>query len=453
MKLTVIGGGGVRTPLIVNGLLRWQQKIPVDQLRLFDTDENKLRVIGKLVTHLVEKNGSPFRVEMTSDLRRAVEGADVIYTAIRVGGEAGRVIDERIPLKHGVLGQETTGPGGFAMALRTIPVMLAYAKIIEEVNPDAWVINFTNPSGLITEALQKHTNLKIIGICDAPSSMKQAIAEFLDVRADDVYVNYFGLNHLGWINRIIVNGKDYLPEVIFRFNAFADKLPHMSRFSKQWIQQLNLLPNEYLYYYYYREQAVENIRKSRHTRGEQIVRLNEKLLSRVATALQEENLQQALTSYEQLMSERSSSYMSNETGTSSSEESVSLEAEGYENLALSIIEGIVHNEKKVLILNVRNEGVIADLHDDDVVEVPCLVDRNGPVPLAVGKVPDSVQGLIQSVKAYERLTVAAAVTGDYEQALLALAVHPLVCSHTLAKKILDDYLVEHETYLKHLKKE
>lgn len=452
MKLTLIGGGGVRTPLMVNGLIRWQNKIPIDHLVLYDTDKQKLQVIGKLVSHLVEKNGSPFRVEVTSNLRQAVQGADFIYTAIRVGGETGRVIDERVPLKYGILGQETTGPGGFSMALRTIPIMLEYAKVIEEVSPDAWVVNFTNPSGLITEALQKHTNLKIIGICDAPSSMKLEIAKFLGKSADDVYVNYFGLNHLGWINRIMVHGKDRLLEIIKRFDAFTEGFPHMSSFSKELIQQLNLLPNEYLYYYYYREDAVNNIRQSSHTRGEQIVSLNDTLLMQIEKALQEGKLEEALTTYESIMSERSSSYMSNETGTSHGKEVVTLEEEGYEGLAMSIIEGIVHNQKKILILNVPNKGIISDLRDDDVVEVPCMLDKNGPVPLAVGHIPDRVGGLIQSVKAYERLTVSAAVDGDYDQALLALTVHPLVCSHTLAKKILDDYLVEHEVYLQHFKR-
>lgn len=452
MKLTIIGGGGVRTPLMVNGLIRWHERVNVDRLVLFDTDTEKLNVIGNLVSHLVQEKGSPFQVEVATDLREAVKNADFIYTAIRVGGDVSRVVDEKIPLKYGVLGQETTGPGGFAMALRTIPVMLEYAKIIEEVSPDAWVVNFTNPSGLITEALQKYTNIKIVGICDAPSSMKLEIAKFLKEPADDVYIKYFGLNHLGWINRITVNGEDRLPDIIDRYDEFAKGFPHMSSFSKTFIQQLNMLPNEYLYYYYFREEAVQNIRQSSRTRGEQIVELNKSLLSQVEDCIKKGQLQKALDIYEKILSERTSSYMSNETGSAKSDESVTLESEGYEGLAMSIIEGILHNRRKTLVLNVPNQGVLSSLKDDDVVEVTCLLDSHGPVPLAVGQIPDRVQGLIHSVKEYERLTVSAAVSGNYEQALLALTVHPLVCSYSLAKKILDDYLIDHRAFLPQFRK-
>lgn len=447
MKLTLIGGAGVRTPLMVNGLVRWHQSVPIEKLVLYDVDEKKLQVIGELVSHLVREKGAPFQVEVQTDLRQAVSGADFIYTAIRVGGEKGRVVDEKIPLKYGVLGQETTGPGGFAMALRTIPVMLEMAEVIEKESPGAWVVNFTNPSGLITEALLKHSSLKVIGICDAPSSMKLEIAKFLGETPDDVYVHYFGLNHLGWVNRIMVKGEDRLPELLQKFEQFTKSFSHMASFSGDFIRQLGMLPNEYLYYYYYRDQTVRNIANSEKTRGEQIVSLNETLITQVSQALARGQLSQALDVYENIMSKRTGSYMQAETGSEPSGEQVTLESEGYEGLAMAILESVIHNEKDVLVLNVQNNGAISELRDDDVVEVSCVLDRNGPLPIAVGTVPDSVKGLIQSVKQYERLTVSAAVTGDYDEALFALTVHPLVCSQALAKSILDDYLEAHALYL------
>lgn len=445
MNLTIIGGGGVRTPLLVNGLLNRLRELPVKQLVLYDSDPEKLRIIGTLAIHLAQKRQTTLQIECTTDIRRAVAGADFIYTAIRVGQESGRVMDERIPLRYGVLGQETTGPGGFAMALRTIPAMLEYARIIEAEAPDAWVINFTNPAGLITEALLKHTNLRVIGICDAPSSLQAGIARFLNLPADHLRINYFGLNHLGWINSIQANGTDLLPELLAQYDSFTKTFPHMACFSQELIQQLQLLPNEYLYYYYYREEAVSHILNSTHTRGEQIVQLNHDLMNQLHDCLAQGDLEQATAVYHATMQQRNSTYMSNETGKS--HEEIPLEADGYEGLAMSILSTISGNVPKTLILNVRNNGAIAELRPDDVVEVPCLLDRNGPLPLAVGPLPSRVVGLVQSVKEYELLTVSVAVNGSYEDALLALTVHPLVGSHTLAKKILDDYLDLHHLHL------
>lgn len=451
MKLTIIGGAGVRTPTMIADLIRKHRDIPIDLLSIHDVSQERIDVIGSIVKFLVHKQGAPFQVEFTTDIVEAVRDADFIYTAIRVGGEEGRAIDERVALRHGVLGQETTGPGGFAMALRTIPVMLEYARIIERYAPNAWVVNFTNPAGLITEALSKHTKLRMIGICDAPSAMKLDIAKFLGVPADSVYIQYAGLNHLGWINRVTVNGRDRLPEIIGNYDRFVRVCPHMACFSETLIRQLGMLPNEYLYYFYYREQAVDNILKSTQTRGEQVARINARLFAQLKETIASAGVEQAIGVYTAAMTERQNSYMSAETGRqhspSGAAEQDMFENEGYAGLALSILSAIHNHRKTNLILNVRNDGVITGLDRDDIVEVPCVLDGNGPVPLAVGSMPDSVMGLIQSVKQYERLAVSAAVNGSYEDAVMALTVHPLVCSYSLAGKIVDDYLVEHRSYL------
>jgi Alpha-galactosidases/6-phospho-beta-glucosidases, family 4 of glycosyl hydrolases len=457
MKLALIGGAGVRTPSMIDSLVRRHHEIPIRELVIHDIDPHKIDTIGAIVKHLVRQHGSPFRVETTTDFAKAVEGADFIYTAIRVGGEESRAIDERVALRHGVLGQETTGPGGFSMALRTIPVMLEYARIIERESPNAWVVNFTNPAGLITEALSNYTRLNLIGICDAPSALKLDIAKFLNEPADDIHLHYFGLNHLGWVNRVTVRGNDRLPYIIDHYDRFARSCPHMACFSPELIRQLRMLPNEYLYYYYYREQAVNHILSSPHTRGEQIAEWNRNLLAQLKEKLQEGDIEAAIALYADTMQKRQNSYMSAETGKAGNAGSMqhkpldtsqaSLENEGYAGLALSIMSAICNNKKTCLILNVPNRGTIADLRDDDVVEVPCMLDANGPVPLAAGALPDSVKGLIQSVKQYERYTVSAAVNGSYEDAVWALTVHPLVASYSLAQKIVDDYVQRHQPYL------
>jgi 6-phospho-beta-glucosidase len=440
---------------MVQDIIRKHREIPIAELCIHDIEPQRLQTIGALVEHLVRQAGSPFRVALTTDFVKAVQGADFIYTAIRVGGEEGRAVDERVALRHGVLGQETTGPGGFAMALRTIPVMLEYAELIERHAPNAWVVNFTNPAGLIAEALHKHSRLKVIGICDAPSAMRLDLARFLNVPAAALHINYFGLNHLGWINRVLVGGQDRLPDIIANYEALVRLCPHMACFSGELIRQLGMLPNEYLYYYYYRDQAVGHIRGSKETRGEQIVRLNRRLFAELGDALRTGGVEEGMKLYSAIMLERQNSYMAAEAGgahlsTAEHDQQQPEEQfvnEGYAGLALSIMSGIYNNSKVGLIVNVPNRGAIEGLRPDDVVEVPCVLDANGPLPLAVGPVPEAVKGLLQSVKQYERHTVEAAVSGSYEEAWMALAAHPLVGSHTLAKSLLDDYLQQHERYL------
>ncbi|WP_199617597.1 6-phospho-beta-glucosidase [Paenibacillus alkalitolerans] len=451
MKLTVIGGGSVRTPAMINDLIRRHKEIPIKLLAVHDVSFERIEVIGSIVRYLADKQGAPFKVEFTTDLVQAVRDADFIYTAIRVGGEEGRTIDERVPLSYGVLGQETTGPGGFAMALRTIPVMLEYARVIETYAPSSWVVNFTNPAGLITEALTKYTGLKIIGICDAPSAMKLDIAKYLNEPADSIHINYAGLNHLGWISEVRVNGKDRLPDIVNDYERFAEVCPHMASFSPSLIKRLNMLPNEYLYYFYYREQAVENILGSKQTRGEQILQINSALIARLKEMLAKDDIEQVMHAYTVAMMERQNSYMSAETGSKphsgAHPDKDMFENEGYAGLAMSILAAIINNRKTNLILNVKNKGIIDFLQEDDIVEVPCVLDGNGPTPLAVGEMPEHVKGLVQSVKQYERYTVSAAVSGSYDDAIMALTVHPLVGSHSLAKKIVDDYLERHKPYL------
>ncbi|RXY98940.1 6-phospho-beta-glucosidase [Fictibacillus sp. S7] len=454
MKLTILGGAGMRTPLLIEGLFK-QNDLHFKEVTLFDVDEERLSVMGGISRFLVDKYQGDFILSFTTDIKEAVRGADFIFSAIRVGQEEGRVLDEQIALKYGVLGQETTGPGGFAMGLRTIPVMLEYSRIIYEEAPEAWLLNFTNPAGLMAQALTTYgKHKKVIGICDAHAGIKNSLCKFLKVPHTDLQVTYFGLNHLGWVPSVYEKGVDRLPEILDRYEHLS-RISHTFRFFEpELIRNMGMLPNEYLYYFYYADQAVTNILQSNQTRGEQIVQLNRPLLERVSDLVQQDRMEEAWADYKGTLDARGSTYMSRETtgqihDVHEEEDTVELsfEEEGYEGLALNIIRSIANNKQQILTLNVPNNGTITQLHNDDVVEVPCLVNKNGYFPINIGDVPDFALSLIHPVKTYERLAVECAVKGDYQAGVNALTVHPLVPSFTSAKAMMDDYLTAHQKHL------
>lgn len=451
MKLTILGGAGLRSPLFMNGLVKARHGVYFDEVVLFDNDDERLSLIGNLNAYLVARADSPFRLTLTSDLREAVHGADFIFSALRVGQDNGRVLDERISLNHGVIGQETTGPGGFAMALRTIPVMLEYAKVIRELAPDAWVLNFTNPSGLISQALNDYGQIKMIGICDSPSGMNKRLAKYLGVDVQRLKVDYFGLNHLGWVNHVWCDGEDKLPGLLLNYSDLRAKDSEFGFFDTELIQNIGMLPNEYLYYFYYRKESVENILTAGQTRGEQIQLLNDKLMASLRELIALGNMEKALQVYLQTIGQRRITYMSRET-TGQVHKQHDREPEdvlmgGYEEMALAVIHSIMTGANSIQTINVPNQGAIAGLKDNDVVEIPCVITNKGYNPIAIGEVPAVAHALIQPVKAYERLTVEAAVHGDYRAALNALTVHPLVPSFQVAKAILDEYLRVHRNDL------
>lgn len=454
MKLLVIGAG-IRTPLLLHGLIKRQTALGLSEITLYDADSDRLHTMGAFARHVAAQGGASFTVSAEPDLATAAKGASFVFCAIRVGQERHRIADERIPLQYGVLGQETTGPGGFAMALRTIPVLLNYAKILEAVAPDAWFVNFTNPAGLITRALTQQTGLRVVGICDTPTAMRRSVATFLGHPESDLLIDYAGLNHLGWIRRVLHQGIDVLPTLIDRYDDLAAQDHEWALFDPGLVRGLGMLPNEYLYYYYSRDTAVSNILASGGTRGEQILTINEPLWQALSTHIANGNPDAAVRAYEEKMLARSSSYMARESGredgdgwgaTGASAASM-LEDEGYAGLALSVMEAAVRKQKTTLVLNVPNRGAIADLAPDDVVEVTCLVDEHGPTPLAQMPLEDSIRPLVLAVNTYERLTVEAALTGSIETAISALVAHPLVGSYTLAQTIVADYLDAHREFL------
>ncbi|MDR7402535.1 MAG: 6-phospho-beta-glucosidase [Armatimonadota bacterium] len=447
MVIVVLGGGGVRTPILIRGLLRRLKTYRVEEVRLLDVDARRLTLIGRVVSEQLRRAGNPFRLVFTEDAREGLRGADVVISAIRVGGDAARIVDEVVPLRYDVLGQETTGPGGFAMAMRTIPVLLEYARLLEEVAPHCWFINFTNPSGLITQALTAHSKVRVVGICDGPGALARALTAALNISATEVYVDYFGLNHLGWVKGLYWQGRDLLPEVLEHFDL-AIRDPVLKRFGGAVVQALGVVPQEYLYYYYFAREAVANIKATGHTRGEFVRNLNDRLWERLDAAGSDGA--RAVSVYEEYITARHGSYMQVEAGLPGHEERFHLdsaEESGYEAVALSVLDGLFGDRPTRVIVNVPNRGAIGELDDEDVVEVPCAVSSEGIRPYAVGPVPESVRGLMITVKTYERATIAAAILKSYALALRALIVHPLVPSVAIAQRILDDYRREHGQWL------
>jgi 6-phospho-beta-glucosidase len=458
MKMTLLGTG-VRTPFVLHGLAGAADELELSEVVLHDVDPERLELVSALGAYLCKEWGATFEVRAASDPRAALEGSRFVFSAIRVGQERARALDEELPLKHGVLGQETTGPGGFAMALRTIPAMLSYARMIEEVAPEAFLVNFTNPVGIVLQALSDHSDVRCVGVCDGPIEMKRSVARFLGVPGDEVHVDYFGLNHAGWIHRVLVDGRERLPELLQNYENLQRAEDSWRMFEPELVRSIGMLPMEYLYFYYYRQQAVENVLRSGGTRGGQIAELNAALWPELRERVDAGDLPGAEQAWEHAMDTRDATYFSRERGELVAEEldeedddeAEMFEGDGYEGLATAVMVAAVQRKKVPLILNVPNRGAIPQLRDTDVVEVTCMADEHGVHPLAQGSMPPEALALIEPIKEYERLTVRAAVEGSYEAALKALLVHPLVGSYPVAKSILDDYLSAHAEFLSYLR--
>ena len=467
MKLTFIGAGGVRTPLVIQSILNFQDRLPLDSVWLMDIDPERLELI-KLACKPRLAKGTKFSIEWTTDARKAIQEADFIVTTFREGSLESRVIDEQVPLKYGVLGQETTGPGGFAMALRTVPVILHYVELIKELAPDAWLLNFTNPAGILTEAITRVAGFEhAVGICDNPSAMMREAASFLGVDEEKLFPEYYGINHLGWMRAVYVDGKNLVPEFIQKMK-FAPKMPEHLPFDISELENMGTIPNEYNYFYSYPKKSVENLLKSGQSRAQQILPFNQELYAGLKRIRDEEDDPEKIQDiYLHYLERRNGTYMTLETGHKPDEE-VSAEAakgkisdaqktmnesaEGYSAVALNVFEGLISNPK-IMILNVPNRGAISGMAEDDVIETTCMVGNGVVRPFAVGSIPDEDLGLLKSVKAYERLTIQAAVEDSYATALKALTLHPLVPGYDTARSILDDYLEQHGDYFPKLKKD
>lgn len=429
MRLTIVGGGGFRVPLVFRALASSEDGARVEELVLHDTSAVRLERIAAVLRELAPELPRPPRVRLTTDLTDAVSGADFVFSAMRVGGLAGRVCDERSALDLGVLGQETTGAGGICYGLRTIPVALALAETVRRAAPDAYVINFTNPAGMVTEAMATVLGRRVIGICDSPVGLFKRVARALGIARERIAFDYAGLNHLGWLHHATVDGEDVLPGLL----ADPDRLRQIEEgrlFGPQWLRSIGTVPNEYLWYWYYTADAVASIERAGQTRGEYLLAQQERFYAGDGDAFAQ---------WERTRLDREETYMAEGRASADAGErdDEDLDGGGYDRVALALMAAISGDEGAELVLNVPNAGTLDAVDAEAVVEVPCRVGADGPRPLAVSQLLPHERGLVTTVKDVERTTIEAAVSGSRSAALKALALHPLVDSVTHARAILE----------------
>ena len=411
MKITVIGGGSPYTPELISKLAEVQNRLSVDEICLMDIDGRKLDIMHGFCTRYGNRLGLKARISKTTDRKRALDGADFVNTQIRVGGNASRVKDEKIPLSHGLIGQETTGAGGFAKALRTIPAMLDIAHDVEKICPNAWIINYTNPTGLVAEAVTRYTKAHIAGLCAGGFNAQRAASKALGVSPHTVHFNLAGLNHLSFAYNITINGR---PVNDAEFAKIAEEAG-----DKDLYVMLGAIPISYLRYYFHTAQVVKTMQESKQTRGEQVLEMEAELYAAFADP--------ACDTRPAILDKRGGG--------------------GYSDCAISAIEAIHLNQDLWSVANIPNKGVLRFLPDNAVIETPCIVNAGGFWPILQPPPPETVWGLISAVKNYEQLAVEAAVSGSRETALMALLAHPLVGDFDAASELLPEILEGSREYL------
>ena len=429
MKLAVIGGAGVRVPLLVGGFAR--STLRVDRIDLYDIDQARLAIVADLARHMAP--GVTIDAHATPE--PCVDGADFVITSIRVGGIAQRAADEATCIAHGIVGQETVGPAGFAMAVRTIPAMLEYGRLVAARAPSAWLVNFSNPVSIISQALHQHTGARSIGICDTPAEIFEDAAHALGLPPAACDYDYFGLNHLGWLREVTFQGEPQMAR-LWEDDARLAAAYRGPLFEPERLRALRLLPTEYLYYYYRPEVALANLQQAGTSRGRVVAALTDALFADLARGVAD-----PIARYQQYLAARDGSYMQLESGSATPRVKPDwAELSGYDRIALMTISAIAGNTGAVIPLDVPNRGTLPFLQDDDIVETPCVVDAAGPHPRPVAPVPDEARALIETVKRYERATVRAALTRDRDDLVGALALNPLVPSRALATSLVDALL-------------
>ncbi|MFD1504573.1 6-phospho-beta-glucosidase [Georgenia yuyongxinii] len=446
MKLTILGGGGFRVPLVYQAVAAARGRVDVTDVVLLDDDAARLAVMTDVLAQLAAETGGAPGVRAATDVDDAVAGADVIFSAIRVGGTAGRTHDERTALAAGVLGQETVGPGGLAYALRTVPVVDALAARIAELAPHAWTISFTNPASIVTEAMRTHLGDRVVGICDTPIALVRRTLRAcgLDPRAFDrgeVEVDYAGLNHLGWLRGVRAEGTELLPALLADDAALAG-LEEVRLMGAGWVRAQRALPNEYLYYYDFTREALAAITAEERTRGEFLARQQGDFYAAAAAAPGN-----ALALWRAALAEREATYMATEReGAAAGEREAEDLGGGYHEVAVDLMAALLGGEEHRMILDVANIGddgasLVPGLPADAVVEVPVRVDGAGVHPLAPQTpLTPAMLARVAAVKACERLIIEAARTGSREAAWQAFAMHPLVDSAAVARGLVEAYL-------------
>ena len=431
IKIVTIGGGSSYTPELVEGFIKRHKELPVKELWLVDIEEgkHKLEIVGNLAKRMVKKAGVDMDVNLTLDRREALKDADFVTTQLRVGLLDARIKDERIPLSHGVIGQETNGAGGLFKALRTVPVVLDIIKDIEELCPNAWLVNFTNPTGVISEAVFKYTNFRrYIGLCNVPIGVKNGMADILEVEKDRVEMDFAGLNHMVYALNVRLDGKDITKEAIEKFVTSSLTMQNIKDIplNADFVRALGVIPCPYhKYYYKHKEMLEEELEgfKDGKTRGETVKALEDDLFE----LYKDENLAVKPPQLEK----RGGAY--------------------YSDAACNLINSIYNDKKDIQVVNTLNNGAIRDFREDSAAEMSCVITKEGPKPLSVGYLPVAVSGLVTEIKAFEILAAKAAVEGDYNAALQALCINPLIPSDDLAKTILDEMMEAHKEYLPQFK--
>lgn len=434
LKITVIGGGSSYTPEIIEGFIKRREELPVSEINLVDIEagRDKLEIVGNLAKRMVKKAGVNIKINLTTDRREALKDSDFVVTQLRVGGLEARARDERFPLKYDVIGQETTGPGGFAKALRTIPVIMDICKDMKELCPNAFLINFANPSGLVTEAVNKYTDIKCIGLCNVPVHMKMNFAEILEVSPEDLYVDFAGLNHLVWVKNVWLKGQDVtmkLIDIMTDGETMSMKNIPPVPWDRDYLKALGCIPSPYHRYYLMSDKLLEEEKKAASPEGEGT---RAEVVKEVEARLFELYKDEELKEKPKELEKRGGAY--------------------YSEAAVSLISAIYNDKREVHVVNIVNNGTIKGLPDDCVIERNCLIDRRGATPITLKEeLPIEALGVVQAVKAYEVPAVDSAVKGDKDKAFLAMANHPLVPSVEVAKKLLEELFEINKDYLKQFK--
>ena len=449
MKLAVIGGGGVRSMFLAKSIAQRARELDIDKLVFMDNDAEKLAVFGGMAGKVCSLLDPHLRFSTTTNAVEALIGADYVITTIRVGGDDMRVKDERIALDRGVLGQETTGAAGFSFAMRSIPALIHYCEFAQKYcKPDVKIFNFTNPAGLVSQALRDAGFNFTYGICDAPSGMLHAFADLLHVEPGRVKGEIYGLNHLSFFNKITLDGKDILPDLIASDEAY--KHTDLRYFSKDLLCRKKFVPNEYLYYFFSSEKALANILNAKETRGEQIARINKLMLEELKTHDVENEFDTCLKIFEKYYGMRENSYMASETGISRGTQwkfnPFSKDAGGYAGVALRYMEIVRSGKPDSMILCTLNNGAIPGLLDTDVIESTCDVTPTACTPHRFTDFDEEALELIRRVKLYERKAAKAILTKDRAMAVDAIALHPLVNSYSLAEDLVDQYIRHNFVY-------
>jgi 6-phospho-beta-glucosidase len=425
MKVTVIGGGSTYTPELINGFLAWIDSFPVDELWLMDIDPGRLEIVGGFAQRIVENAGSPFDVVLSTDQKQAIEGTSYVITQLRVGKMEARRADEYLGKRHGLIGQETTGVGGMAKALRTIPVVLNIARDIAALAPGALLANFTNPSGLVTEALSRHApNVASVGVCNVPITTQMSIIEELEslyerkIDPQSAQLDTLGLNHLSWHRGFTLDGEDVWPRLLQGYLHRLRENPE-PEWPPRTVESLGMIPNYYLGYFYQTDKKLASQREWPPSRAEEVIQIESELLSQYS----DPNLREPP---EDLM-KRGGAY--------------------YSTLATQILTAHQNDLGETHIVNVPHQGAVPGWPPDWVLEMPCMIDAKGVHPLPAEPLPLVCYGLIARVKSYELLTVEAAVHGDREAAYQALLAHPLGPEADKVQDVLDDLLETNRQYL------